>query len=111
MRPLPNAVVVFQQWPIIRVGNCLHTGRITESILAPRHTMTDHYTDKQRDLFSDPETGPQTRAELNDALGVLLTKAYTNGVDPGDDAYEIRHTQPEISDWEVHITRTTKKKL
>lgn len=39
--------------------------------------MTDYNTDKQRDLFSNPETGPQTRAELNDALDVLLTKVVS----------------------------------
>lgn len=54
------------------------------------------------------ETGPQTKAELRTALHTLVETAFLNGVTVDNGGYALRHDDPEIPDWEVHITQTTK---
>jgi len=54
------------------------------------------------------ESGPTTRAELRSALDRIILRAHTNGVDVDNGGFPLRHDDPTVPDWDVHITRTTK---
>jgi hypothetical protein len=54
------------------------------------------------------ETGPTTKRELRNELDRLVQTAYKNGVEVNNSAYALRHDDPEIPDWEIHLTRTMK---
>lgn len=54
------------------------------------------------------DTGPTSKAELRDALDMLVQAAYVNGVEVDNGGYALTHADPTIPDWEIHITRTTK---
>lgn len=56
----------------------------------------------------DNESGPTTKAELEKALDELVLRAHANGVEVDNGGFALRHDEPEIPDWEVLITRTTK---
>jgi len=50
-----------------------------------------------------------TKEELRSAFDELITQAYHNGVVVDNGGDELRHADPKIPDWEVHITRTAEK--
>ncbi|WP_154017949.1 hypothetical protein [Halorubrum sp. AJ67] len=54
------------------------------------------------------ETGPKTKIELQNALDRVVQTAYENGVEINNSAYALRHDNPKIPDWEIHLTWTTK---
>ena len=61
-------------------------------------------------LASAMDSGPNpgTKTELTAALDDLVSSAFANGVRVDDGGYVLRHDDPELPDWEVVITRTTK---
>jgi hypothetical protein len=49
------------------------------------------------------DSGPTTKAELQDAFDTVLLQAYRNGIQVGGQGYTIRHDDPELPDWELEI--------
>ncbi len=57
-------------------------------------------------MASDSE--PATKEELRDALDTLVLNAYENGVRVDNGGYPLNHADPDIPDWDLHITRVDK---
>ncbi|WP_255149112.1 hypothetical protein [Halorarius halobius] len=55
------------------------------------------------------DSEPVTKEELRTALDELILVAYENGVDVDNGGYALRHEDPELPDWEVVVTKTTKQ--
>ena len=55
------------------------------------------------------DSGVSTKEQLAMALDSLITEAYKHSVNVDNGGFELRHDEPDIPDWEVHITRTTKR--
>lgn len=52
------------------------------------------------------QSAPTTKAELDTRLDELILRALENGVDVNDSAYDLRHDDPELPNWEVQIVET-----
>lgn len=48
---------------------------------------------------------PTSKAELEEALDILIQKAYRNGVNVGNGGYELIHPEPTVPDWDLTIIR------
>lgn len=48
---------------------------------------------------------PTSKAELEEALDVLVQEAYFNGVEVDNGGYDLVHQQPTIPDWDLTIIR------
>lgn len=48
---------------------------------------------------------PESHDEFEEALDTLIQRAYQNGVTVADGGYDLRHSNPEVPDWEVLIVR------
>jgi len=48
-------------------------------------------------------SSPATKAELQEALDMVLLQAYNSGLQVGGQGYTIRHDDPELPDWELEI--------
>lgn len=48
---------------------------------------------------------PTSKSELEEALDELAQNAYQNGVKLDNGAYELRHSDQSVPDWDVTITR------
>lgn len=48
---------------------------------------------------------PTSKAELEEALDVLIQEAYRNGVEVDNGGYYLFHQEPAIPDWDLTIIR------
>lgn len=48
---------------------------------------------------------PASKAELKDALDMLVQEAYYNGVEVDNGGYELIHQESTIPDWDLTIIR------
>lgn len=53
-------------------------------------------------------SGPATKEELRVALDTLVLNAYENGVQVDNGGYPLNHSNPDIPDWDLLITRVEK---
>lgn len=49
--------------------------------------------------------GPTTKSELKVEIEKLLLQAYFNGVDVDNGGYPFYHEDPEVPNWDLHLTR------
>ena len=49
--------------------------------------------------------GPTTKNELRVEIEKLLLQAHNNGVDLDNGGYAFHHEDPEVPDWDLHLTR------
>lgn len=54
-------------------------------------------------------SSPTTRLELERDLDDLLSRAFNNGIRVDNGGYALRHEDPDLPDWEVVITRASKR--